>query len=191
MIFIGMFAIFVMGQIFSFLMEGQSGIATTELSAAISAEERFLPIDSASGFLSADTRVFIGDEEIEYFAIQTSASSTCTSAPCLDTQTTGRGFNDTDAKAHPSGAKVMNVTSGLINQAIGFRVGNTDSILGKFAFPFLAGWALIKFVAAAVMWDYQIFDGNGVYFKYFFYAISFGLIIAALRLLRSGGSFPP
>ncbi len=190
-IFTGMMMLYVMAQIFSFLMEGQSGLATTQLTASISENERYVPIASAAGFLDSDTRVFIQDEEIEYFTVQTSATSTCTAPPCLDTQTTGRGFNDTDAKAHASGAKVFNVTSGLINQAVGFRVGNTDTIVGKISFPFLAGWALIKFVGSAVMWDYQFLDGNGVYFKYLMYAFSFAMVIRVIMVLRSGGGFPP
>ena len=190
-IFTGMMLLYIMAQIFSFLMEGESGIATTQLTAAISKTERYVPIASGEGFLSADTRVFIQDEEIEYFSIQTTAISTCTVPPCMDTQTTGRGFNDTDAKGHAAGAKVYNVTSGLINQAVGFRVGNTETLIGKLTFPFLAGWALVKFMGSAVMWDYQFLDGNGVYFKYFMYAFSFAMVLRAILVLRSGGGFPP
>jgi hypothetical protein len=173
-------------------MEGESGLATTQLTASVTETSRYLPIASAQGFLAADDRVFIRDEEIEYFRITNTASSTCPAAPCLDTQVEGRGFNDTNAASHANGTRVMNITSGLINQAVAFRVGNTDTIVGKITFPFMAGWALIKFFGRVLIWDYQWMDGNGVYFKYIlFYPLSIMVIVGLIRLLRSAGGFPP
>ena len=192
MLWYGVGLLFVVFHIFSFLLEGESGIATTSLTATVTETERFLPIASADGFLPADDRVFIQDEEIEYFSIATTATSTCTLPPCMDTQTTGRGFNDTAAASHVNGTRVMNVTSGLLNQAIAFRVGNTDTIVGKITFPFMAGFALIKFFGRALIWDYQWMDGNAVYFKYIlFYPLSIMVIVGLIRLLRSSGGFPP
>lgn len=192
MLWYGVGVLFVVFHIFSFLLEGESGLATTSLSASVTETDRYIPIASVEGFLSSDTRVFIQDEELEYFTIATTATSTCTAPPCLDTQTAGRGFNNTDAASHASGTRVMNITSGLLNQAIAFRVGNTDTVVGKLTFPFMAGFALVKFFGRAMIWDYQWMDGNAVYFKYIlFYPLSIMVIVGLLRLLRSGGGFPP
>ena len=182
--------IFVLGNIFSMMLEGSSGIASTRLNGAITAVTLTIPIDSANGFLSADTRVFIENEEMQYDSIQTTSGGGCAVAPCLILSgVEDRGLNGTDASAHADDIKVLSEAAGLLNQVVGFQVGEVDSVVGAIKAPFQMIFAVSKFAAKAVMWDYSFLEGNGVFIKYtVLYPLSLAFVVAMISLLREAFS---
>tara|TARA_Y100000310_G_C20407357_1_gene680285 strand:+ start:97 stop:675 length:579 start_codon:yes stop_codon:yes gene_type:complete len=189
MLWYGIMFLFVTGSMFSFLIDGRSGIAATTLSAAVNTADLYLPITSSNGFASSDTRVFIEDEEIAYDSIQTTIDGNCAAQPCLVVSSSGRGYNDTEAASHASGIKVLSETAGLVNQGISFRVGNVDTTWGKLTFPFQAISALAKFVGKAILWDYSFLEGNAIYFKLvLLYPLSMMMVIALLRIFTDAAS---
>ena len=189
MLWYGIMFLFVTGSMFSFLLDGRSGVAATTLTAAITDVSDYIPISSSSGFASSDTRVFIEDEEISYDSIYTTTDSYCSAQPCLVVSSGGRGYNETEASSHSSGIKVLSETAGLINQGITFRVGNVDTLWGKITFPFQGIGALAKFVAKAIIWDYSFLEGNAIYFKLvLLYPLSMLMVVALVRLFVDAAS---
>jgi hypothetical protein len=188
-----MFAVFLFigGNIFSLMMEGKQAFASSKLASSITATSLFIPLDAgfggASGFPSSETRIFIGDEEIQYDSIQTTNDANCTGEtdPCLVLSADDRGINGTKAVAHAEGSRVYSESAGLINQIVSFKVGNTDSLIEKVSVPFQASWAMVKFFAKLVMWDYSFLEGDGVWLKLFLlYPISGAVILGLIGLLR-------
>lgn len=191
MLWYGVMFLFVTGSMFSFLMDGRSGVAATTLSAAITSTDGYIPIANNNGFDESDTRVFVESEELAYDSIQESVDANCPSGLCLviNDVATGRGYNGTTATGHDSGAKVLSETAGLINQGISFRVGDVESTWGKLTFPFQAIGALAKFVGKAIMWDYSFLEGNAIYFKLvLLYPLSMMMVIALLRIFVDAAS---
>jgi len=183
--------IFVLGNIFSLLLEGSSGIAATQLNGAITATTLVIPVDSVNGFLSSDTRVLIEDEEMQYDSVQTTSGGGCATAPCLilSDAEQDRGLNGTTAVAHADNVKVLSEAAGLLNQVVGFQIGNVDSVLGVIKAPFQLVFALSKFAAKAVMWDYSFLEGNAVYIKFtVLYPLSMAFVVSMISLLREGFS---
>ncbi len=179
--------LYISGTIFSMALEGEQAFVSTDLSSAITATTLFIPLDSASGFASSDDRMFIGDEEIAYDSIQTTDDGNCTGSvnPCLVLTADDRGRNSTEAAAHASGSRVFTQSAGLLNQVVAFKVGNTDSIIGKVSLPFQATWALIKFFAKIIMWDWSFLEGNGIWIKLFLlYPLSMAIVLNLITVLR-------
>ncbi len=184
--------LFVTGHMFSFMIEGSSGIASTALSSSITPLTLFIPISSSSGFASTDSRIFIGAEEARYDSIQSGADSNCLSPPCLVLSGDDRGLNNTTAVAHGSGVRVYTELTGLLNTTAGFRMAefsNLDSPLDFVKVPFFVIGAIGKFVAKAVMWDYSFLEGNAVYIKFaLLYPISGAFVVAVISLVRGAVS---
>ncbi|MEM3170286.1 MAG: hypothetical protein QW838_05880 [Candidatus Nitrosotenuis sp.] len=185
----GVIFLWTLGQLISFMLEGTSGLMATTLTSDITATATYIPIASASGLPSSDTRIFVEDEEIRYDSIQSGADANCPSPPCLVLSSDDRGLNGTDADAHASGTKLLWETGGLLNQVVGFRVGNVDTVLGAIPFVVQNLFAIGKFVAKLVMWDWSIFSGNAVYVKYIlFYPLSGAMVVAVIGLFREAYS---
>ena len=174
-----------MGNLFSFMLEGRSGYAAADLSAAISPTAQFIPLTHTSDFPSSDTRVFIEDEEIAYDSIVETVTGDCPSPPCLNAGSTGRGSNNTTATAHAAGIRVVSESLGLLNQAVGFQVGQVDGLVGRLLFPIQAGLAILKLLGKMVMWDYSFLTGNAMYVKVvLLYPLSAGAVIGLVQLFR-------
>jgi hypothetical protein len=165
---------YIGGQILSFGVEGSAGIATTTLN------EDLLATDSASvdvlttaGF-TPEGVIIIRDEIIRYDGL-TGTSFTITQ----------RGARATQPADHSIGSRVYNESTGLINQVIGFHILETfadDGFFKGLTRTIVALPQMLKnVISKLVMWDFSYLNtGGGVYIKYFFYAISGGLIITAI-----------
>lgn len=177
--------IFIGGNIFSMAMEGEQAFVSTKLNGAITSTALFIQIDSADGLPTSVERGFIGDEEIRWDSIQTSNDANCAAQPCLVLTSDDRGLQGTDADSHPDDTRVYTESAGLLNQAVAFKVGNTDSVVGKIAIPFQATWSLVKFFAKMLMWDWSFWEGDAFWFKLFLlYPISGAVMLGLLALLR-------
>lgn len=185
----GVLFFWTIGQVISFMLEGTSGLSATSLTADITATSLYIPIASANGLPASDERVFIEDEEIRYDAIQATADANCPSPPCLVLSADDRGINDTDADSHAAGTRLLWETGGLLNQVVGFRVGNVDTVLGPVPFIVQNAMVLGKFIARMVTWDWSIFEGNAVYVKYLvLYPLSGAMVVAIVSLFREAYS---
>jgi len=104
------------------IMQGGGGIVTTELTSDITAEDLTVPVTSTTDYLGADY-VIIGGEKILYTGKTAVSFTGCT-----------RGYGNTEASAHPSGALVYTADAGAINNALGFNVAATIDSMGVIAF---------------------------------------------------------
>ncbi len=173
----------------SFMLEGNLGLASTDLTAPISSTATTIPVNSTDGFLASDF-IFVNNEIICY------SSKTATTFVVTGSPGSGRGCRDTDASSHATNARAYNEATGLINQVAGFNIAQTASTAG----PIDVVWKLPKSIVGtfvkSVMWDFSFLTGSGVYIKYLFlYPLSagfiFALIMATFQAFRGifGGVF--
>ena len=184
MLWYGAIFLFITGTMFSFMMDGVSGLQATNLSASVSATSQYIPVTSVSGFKASDVRLMVGNEEMSYTSLNT-APGTCgsESPPCFDTGILGWGYNETTAAAHSAGARAYSESTGLLNEMVAFRTGEIGTAVGTITFPITAAKAFGKFMAKAVMWDYSFLEGNGIYIKMIFlYPLSGMMVLAFARL---------
>ena len=189
---------FICGTIISFSMEGGSGIAGTTLSDSITKDQTTVPVVSVTGFLTVGDRLNIEKESIMYGSVQSTGMFSIYTCPCLKDVVRGADDytgEDTKNVSHigpgagspgtPSskGTKVFNRGSSIVNQAIGFNVGEASSTLGKVTTGLKIPGALIKLVVKLVAWDFAFLEGNYVYFKYIFlYPISAGFVWTVISM---------
>lgn len=191
MLWYGAIFLFVVGNMLSFLMDGNSGIAATNLSANITASEQYIPLTSTTGFLNSDVRIFIDDEQLSYTSLNT-APGTCgaQTPPCMDTGLAGRGYNGTVAEGHTAGAKVYSESMGTLNDLLGFRIGELTTVWGKLSFPVTAALGFGNFVSKALMWDHAFLEGNGMYLKVIFlYPLSGMMVLGLARIFSNAIGF--
>jgi len=200
---------FIAGSMISFSMEGGSGVAATTIKDQsivtgyqnLTASDDTIAVVSVRGFLPGGDRLTIEKESILYtsveenFVLDGTGSRYC---PCF--LGVVRGSNDytgeeTTAAGHlgpvaagvgsppKKGTKVYNRGSSIVNQAIGFNIGETSSVLGKFKAGFQLPGALVKLVIKLVAWDFAFLEGNYVYFKYLLlYPISAGFVWTVISM---------
>lgn len=149
----------------SSIMEGGGGLNITELSAPISATVVTIDVDSTQGFLTSDV-IFIEDEEIAYTNINALQFLNCT-----------RGFNETTAGTHPNNTNVYSPDAGLVNRGLGFNALTTGATSGQLAIIGLTWNFFAKVAGNLVMWDYSFFEGQLVYIRLFFMALSMGFVV--------------
>tara|TARA_B100000029_G_scaffold289214_1_gene282957 strand:- start:336 stop:923 length:588 start_codon:yes stop_codon:yes gene_type:complete len=191
MLWYGAIFLFVVGNMLSFMMDGSSGIAATNLSANITASEQYIPLTSTNGFMDSDVRIFIDDEQLSYTSLNT-APGTCgaQTPPCMDTGLAGRGYNGTIAAAHTAGAKVYSESMGTLNDLLGFRIGELTTVWGKLSFPVTAALGFGNFVSKALMWDYSFLEGNGMYIKVaFLFPLSGMMVLGLARIFSNAIGF--
>ena len=104
---------FITMQIMSMFIEGEVGLATTSLTAPLSATSTIISVSGTQGFLDSDF-VTIDAEDICYTTRGDSSFSGLT-----------RGCRNTDAEAHSAGKRVYNDTTGMINRVVGFNIIET------------------------------------------------------------------
>ena len=59
MLWYGSIFLFVAGTMLSMMVEGGSGIASSQLTSNISATDQYIPVVSTAGFLDSDTRYLL------------------------------------------------------------------------------------------------------------------------------------
>lgn len=175
--FMFLLTIFLAGQMFSMWMEGNTGLATTPLTAAVTETSTTLPVIDTSGFLSSNF-VIMGDEDICYTGV------TATSFTGLT-----RGCNNTTAAVHASGTLAYDEATGFLNRTLSMQqhdVAADDGLLGtikgKFSFIGVAS-SWISLIPQMVSWNYSYLDGLGVYLKIFLQVLSAGLVFGLFRML--------
>ena len=203
MLWYGIVMLFVGGTIFSYAADGRTGIGSTSAQTYIQAEDwmasvhsldGFAPVASGAGRMEMDEpgRVVIGGESAEFTAViytnGATADAKCRransyeiAAPCLILR------RDKPEK-HARGTPIFNENAAALDKFLRFRIADRNTALGVIAFPFAAVGAMTEFVAKFLLWDYTFFEGNALYFKWFFcWPLSAMLIIALLRIFMDIG----
>ena len=166
---------FITMQILSLILEGEVGIVTAQLQSGVGNTTTTLVVNSTDGFIDSDF-VILGNEEICY------EGKTATTFTGLT-----RGCRGTDVEDHRAGVRVYNDSTGLMNRMIGFNILQTLANDG-----FIAGTlkvitnvpTIARSFAQMAIWDYSMYEGQMVYFKYIvLYPISAGLIFMLFRLV--------
>lgn len=169
---------YLFGQIISFAMEGESGIAGSRLTASLSkTESSTANVVTTDGFLSVND-FFIVDEEIICYGTTTAATFV----------TLTRGCKKTKAETHSTGSAVYNETLGILNEAVGFGLAESLSTAGGFGVIFNAPGMFKKIFPRLVAWDYSFFEGEVygfplIYFQAVGWVISAGLVFLVVMLL--------
>jgi hypothetical protein len=162
------------------VIQGNTGLASTTLTAKISETATTASVHDASGF-GTFGQLVIGNETICY---------TGKTATTLTGLTRGEDCRShSKVASHSSGARVYDEGAGLINTLVGFDIasafsdgGLTGLVKGTFSsikqLP-----AFVSAVARMLMWDSSYLDGPYVYYKYFIlYPLSAGLVLSLVRL---------
>ena len=169
--FISIF-LFIFGHMFSMAVEGGTGIAATELTAAVSKTDTTIPVVSTAGFLTTtgQTFVIIDKEEMTYTGFTA-------------TEFTGveRGTNGTATDSHASSTRVFNAITGRLNQFVAFEVAETESAIDKLQVVIQVSGSIVTAIPALIVWDYSFFKGDWIYLKYILYAISATLILGFVK----------
>lgn len=170
---------FISMQIMSLFIEGEVGLATTQLTVGLARNGTVINVQGTDGFFSDDF-VTIDAEDICYTTRGPTSFSGLT-----------RGCRDTDAEAHSVGKRVYNDTTGMINRMVGFNIletlANDGFITGSIKLITSVG-TIAKSIMAMVIWDYSFLEGSLVWFKYMvLFPISAGLVITLFQLVFRRG----
>jgi hypothetical protein len=171
---------FVSLTILSAIVEGHTGLETTELTAGISETSTTITVKTTDPFADRG-QLMIGDETICYTGKNSVQFTGVTrGADC-------RRFSE--AQAFPAGQQVMVEGTGIVNQLVGF------DILSAFGEGGISGFVLgsvnvvsnlpsfLNAVARMLVWDYSFLDGSFVYLKYLvLYPLSAGMVLSFVRL---------
>jgi hypothetical protein len=171
---------FVSLTVLSAIVDGHTGLETTELTAGITKTSTTVNVKTTDPF-SSHGQLLIGSEVICY----TGKNSV---------QFTGvtRGEDcrrHSEAQAFPAGQLVMVEGAGLVNQLVGFDILTAFGD-GGFTGLVFGGWNVIAnapgflmAVARMLIWDYSFLDGSFVYIKYLvLYPLSAGMVLSFVRL---------
>jgi hypothetical protein len=176
------FFVFAFGSItiLSAIIDGNTGLQTTRLTAAITETDTTLNVETTEPFPKRGT-VMIGNETICY-----SGKST--------TQFTGltRGEDcrmHSTAQSYAANRQVMSEGPGIINTLVGFDITSAfadGGFIGLAKGIYTSAKNLPNFLAAVsrmVMWDYSFLTGGFVYIKYLvLYPLSAGMVLSFVRL---------
>ena len=158
---------FIAGTILSGIMEGQTALAVTKLTADITAESTNILVVSTTDFLSMDD-VYVENEKVRY-----------TSKTATQFNVTQRGLDGTTAVAHSEGARVKNETSNILNSLLGYNVATTAATYGTAAAVVGMTWNIIRSIPRMIAWNYSYLEDGLSIIKYVvLWPISAGFVFA-------------
>lgn len=158
---------------------GQSGIATTRLTAAITAaESSSIPVASTIGFPDSGV-ILIGDEQITYPDKDGTHFLGATINPIV------RGSASTDAVAHVSNDTVRTKESYLLNASVDYRIARITDAAGVLAFlamPFL----LFDLVLTFFKLPLEFLGTDLAILSYIWMVVAVGMIVGFVIALAGG-----
>ena len=172
---------FISLTILSAIVDGHTGLETTNLTANLSETGTTMSVTTTDLFPSRDGIVQIENEIICYGGV--------TSTTFTDLSRGEDCRKHSVADAHVSGVQVMGQATGIINNLIGFDIATAFSDGGIVGFvkglwttaTMTPQWVVALF--HMVLWDYSFLTGPFVYIKYLIlYPLSAGMVLSILRL---------
>lgn len=170
-LFVAFAFIYVCGQIISFAVSGVSALAATSLTTSLpKAEVSLANVTSTSGFLATDFFI-VGGEIVCYDALTSNTFVGLT-----------RGCKGTSIKDHKAGRRIFNETTGVINESVGYNLGETVTTAGPFSVLLALPGLLKTTLPRLISWDYPFLQGSlygfpMIYFQYIGITVSTGLIL--------------
>ena len=173
-LFVSFMLAFLLAAILSGIMEGGGGIKATSLTVNETAVDATLNVTSTEGFLTADV-LYIGSKKISYTGTTAVTFTGCT-----------RGFDGTDAAAHPSGSKVYTDESNAINAALGFNIASTGTTVGAIDMVVMTTNLFTVTLPKLITWDFSWLRTPGMEIpRYVLLAISTGLVLTFALMVAS------
>lgn len=179
-LFIFFVFIFSTAGVLSAIIEGNTSLATTELTVDLTESATTMTVHSTQGMPSAGL-VIIGAESICYTAI------TATTFTDLSRGESCR--RSSKASTHSIGDRVYSEAPGVINTLVGFNIASAFSdggVIGFFKGGFETVRNLPNFLQAAarmIMWDYSFLTGPYVYVKFFLlWPLSAMFVLAGVKM---------
>jgi predicted membrane protein len=174
----------LLGQIIGGALEGRSNLVVTTLTASMTQTSIAAVHVTATDGFPATGVIIIEGEIIRY----TSVTAT------TFTGVVTRGAFRSDAKAHSSGTRVYNETTGALQQSLGFNLAETLTSAGPFRILTALPGFFTTSVARFVLWDFSFFSTELwgfplVYIQMFMVAISVGLVSTLVIVLISAAQF--
>ena len=162
------------------ILEGNTGLASTNLTATLSEDATTMSVQRTQGFTGSGVLV-VGDEKLCF---------TGSTANTFTGLTRGQQCrSDSAAASHAAGQRVYSESPGVINVLVGFDIASAYSDGGLFGFvkgtvKSVANLpAFMQAVAKMIAWDYRFLDGEYVYVKYLLlYPLSAGMVLAFVRM---------
>ncbi len=171
---------FVSLTVISAIVDGHTGLETTELTTGITETSTTLNVKTTDPFASQG-QLILGSETICYTGKNSVQFTGVTrGADCR---------RHSEAQAFPVGQQVMVEGTGVVNQLVGF------DILSAFGEGGISGFVLgslnvvsnlpnfLSAVGRMLVWDYSFLDGSFVYIKFLIlYPLSAGMVLSFVRL---------
>jgi hypothetical protein len=166
----GMLLFYLVNLLLGGFMEGTGDIASTKLTANLTAVGTTITVANTSGFLQSDV-VIIGSERIRY--VNKTATTLIASA-------TGRGYSGTTAKAYSTCQSVYSQQASVINNICGFNVAATGSTVGDFNIATALPQFLTITAPKLITWDFPQFRNEAMLYFRIILAINGGCLLLYL-----------
>ena len=176
--FMFMLFMFVIVNIASNVMQGQSDFARTALTAGIDDDDTTITVASTTGFADVGL-IVIGDERIVYSDITVTTFIGSLTQPLL------RGSGGTEAVAHLSGAKVSTLQGAMMNTAADYHIAVLADASGLQAFV-AKPVAFFQLIGSFIFLPLTFLGTDLQILTVFWGVIGAGMLISLFILLAGG-----
>ncbi len=173
---------FLLNVVLDGIMMGTGGIASTRLTAQITATAVTIPVANASGFLGADY-AWIGNEKFRY-----SSHTATTFTVWQSGGANGRGWDDTTASGHGRGSEVYNEAANIGNAILGFNAASATGDLGTFDLVVWGNLFIFQTLPKLITWRFEHFMVSPwlTYIRIVFVFISAGFVFWIVGQIGGG-----
>lgn len=173
-----MMFMFVIVTIASNVMSGEMGFARTALTADIDDDDDIITVARTIGFPDVGL-IIIGDERIAYSDTSATTFEGSIAQPLL------RGTGDTEAVAHPTGAKVSTLQGAMLNTAADYHIAVLADAAGLQAFVAIPVAAL-QLIGSFIFLPLTFLGTDLQILTVFWGVIGAGMLIALFIVLAGG-----
>ena len=162
------------------VVEGESDVLATELTASISATSTTIPVMDSSDFPS-NGYITIGSEDIRYCDEDGTSFTVCDD---------GRGYYPSETGAHGRGSTVYGQGLNPINQALGFNIVEISTNAGLMAMPTIVLHFLTDSLPRLITFDYSFLHFGPLEYLLFFcmsIAVGFTIYMTMQIMIMLGG----
>lgn len=164
----------------NFVVEGESNMVATELTASITETSTTINVMDSSDFPS-NGYITIGQEKIRYCDEDGASFSVCDD---------GRGYYPTTAHAHSQGATVYAEGLNPINQALGFNIIEISTNAGLMAMPMIIWHFTVDSMPKLITFNYSFLHFGPLEYLLFFcmsIAVGFTMFMFIQITIALGG----
>ena len=156
------------------IMGGGGGVVNTYLTADISSTDTVLPVASTRDFLGEDY-VFVANEKVFYTGTNGTAFTGCT-----------RGYGNTTAISHDSGARVNTAVASAINYALGFNIVAVQDTWGWASIVAIPIMFFVRTIPQVIRMSTNLLTGDLAIISWLFYIMAAAFIVTlAMTIIGS------